>query len=433
MVLLGARSTAYSGDDGRYRAVHVIITLNERRMQPSTAASTTTRTTPVRARIESVDVVRGVIMILMALDHTRDYFGNAAANPTDLATATAALFFTRWLTHFCAPVFFFLTGTGAYLARRRRSTRELSVFLLTRGLWLVFLELTIMRLFWQFNVDYQVTILTVLWAIGWSMVVLAALVHLPPRVCVAIGAAMIVLHNLADTVRPASFGALAPLWTALHSPGVLFASPGHIVIAAYVLIPWVGVTALGYGIGPIFAMTPERRRALLLRAGLTTTAAFVLLRLSNLYGDPSKWAVQRTPLFTLLSVIDVTKYPPSLLFLLMTLGPALLLLRAVDGGTPRFLRPAAIYGKVPMFYYVVHVLVIHLLAVAASYLRYGVTHWMFESARPDQYPVTQPPGWPATLPVVYAIWITVVVLLYPACRWFAALKARRNDAWLSYL
>jgi uncharacterized membrane protein len=387
-----------------------------------------------RSRIESVDVLRGAIMILMALDHTRDYFGVAGVNPTDPATTTVALFFTRWITHFCAPVFFLLTGTGAFLALRRRSIPELSRFLLTRGLWLIFVEIVLLRcLGWQFNVDYRVTMLTVLWALGWAMIVLAALVHLSPRVVAALGAVMIVTHNLLDHVQASSFGSLAPLWSMLHAPGVVYSDGRHLVFAAYALIPWIGVTAVGYGLGQIYRWDAERRRTALLRLGTAFTVAFLMLRAVNLYGDPLPWSSQRSPLFTILSFLNTNKYPPSLLYLLMTLGPALLVLRAVDGGVPRLLRPALVIGKVPMFYYVLHVPLIHIIAVIACLVRYGDSHWMFESPTIGQFPITQPPGWPAPLPVVYLIWAGVVVSLYPLCRWFAGVKARRTDWWLSYL
>ena len=386
-----------------------------------------------RARIESVDLLRGVIMILMALDHTRDYFG-APVNPTDVATTTVALFFTRWVTHFCAPVFFLLTGTGAFLALRRRSIPGLSRFLHTRGLWLIFLELFVVRcLGWQFNFDYHLTVLTVLWALGWAMIVLSALVWLPASVVGIIGAAIIVLHNLFDSVQAASLGPFAPLWTALHAPGVLWTDGNHTLFAAYVLIPWVGVTAVGYSLGQVYRWEPERRRRLLGRMGVALIVAFIALRAANIYGDPSNWAHQRSGIFTTLSFINTTKYPPSLLYLLMTLGPALLFLRAVDDRLPRVLRPALVFGKVPMSYYVLHIVLIHLAAVAACLARYGSVHWMFESPSLDRYPITQPPGWPAPLPVVWLVWVSVVVLLYPVCRWFAGVKRRRTDWWLSYL
>ena len=386
-----------------------------------------------RVRVESVDVVRGIIMILMALDHTRDFFGSLAVSPTNLATTTVPLFFTRWITHICAPVFFLLTGTGAYLASRRRSRRELSRYLFTRGLWLIFLEFVVVRFALQFNFDYRLTVLTVMWALGWCMIVLSALVFLPTRVVAAIGIVTIAAHNLLDGINAAALGAIAPLWLVLHQPGVIFSSPQHIVFAAYPLIPWIGVAAAGYGLGAIYHWDAPRRRVFLFRLGLGLTAAFLLLRFANIYGDPVPWKAQASPVFTVLAFLNLNKYPPSLLFLLMTLGPALLLLRAFDGRIPDGLRPARIIGSVPLFYYVLHLALIHLVAVVACYARYGDAHWMFESPTLDRYPITQPPGWPSGLPVVYLIWAAVVLALYPLCRWFAAVKQRRTDAWLSYL
>jgi uncharacterized membrane protein len=402
-------------------------------LSPVTPESSFTAATPARLRIESVDVVRGIIMILMALDHVRDFFGSLAVSPTNLATTTPELFLTRWITHICAPVFFLLTGTGAYLALRRRSRSEPSRFLLTRGLWLIFLELVVVRFVMQFNIDYRLTVLTVIWALGWAMIVLAALVHLPTRAVVAFGVVLIAAHNLLDPIAAADLGQLAPLWSVLHTPGVILPGPDHVVFVAYPLIPWIGVTAVGYGLGAIYTWDVDRRKALLLRLGLGLVAAFVLLRAINVYGDPVSWSSQRSPVFTALSFLNANKYPPSLLFLLMTLGPAMLLLRAVDSGTPRVLRPALIIGKVPLFYFLTHLALIHLLAVVVCYIRYGEAHWMFESPTLGQYPITQPPGWPSGLPVVYMIWIGVVVALYPLCRWFAGVKQRRTDAWLSYL
>lgn len=387
----------------------------------------------LRQRVDSVDLLRGVIMVLMALDHTRDFFGSAAVNPTNLAATTAPLFFTRWITHFCAPTFFLLTGTGAYLARRHRSTPQLSRFLVTRGLWLIFLEFTVMRFFWQGNIDYHLTVLTVLWALGWSMIVLGGLVFLPTPAVAGFGALLVLLHNLTDGITPQSLHALAPLWTVLHVPGVLWANDAHMLFDAYPLIPWVGVTALGYALGQVITFEPARRKTFLLKAGAALTAAFVLLRALNVYGDPLPWKAQHSTLFTVLSFINTNKYPPSLLFLLMTLGPGLLFLYATDGRTPKLLAPALTIGRVPMFYYVFHVVVLHTLAIAASLVRFGQAHWMFESPTLDKYPITQQPGWPLPLPWVYLAWITVVLIMYPLCRRYAVFKARRTDWWLSYL
>jgi len=382
-----------------------------------------------RVRIESIDVVRGAIMIIMALDHTRDFFGNSGLNPTDPATTTIPLFFTRWVTHFCAPVFFLLTGTGAYLSLRKKSRRGLSRFLFTRGLWLIFLEIVVTRcLGWQFNFDYHVLFLIVLWALGWAMIVLSGLVYLPAWAVATFGVVMIAVHNLSDSVQSDN-----PLWTILHSPNFLLNHPQHSVFVGYPLIPWIGVTAAGYGLGQIYRWPSERRRAFLLPMALGLSAGFIVLRAINIYGDPQRWSTQKSAAFTLLSFLNTTKYPPSLLFLLMTLGPALLFLWAVDAGTPRWLRPALTIGKVPMFYYLLHVPLIHVLAIAVCYARYGQVHWMFESPTLAQFPITDPPGWGYSLPIVYLAWGVVVLTLYPLCRWFAGLKQRRSDRWLSYL
>ncbi len=381
-----------------------------------------------RVRIESIDVLRGVIMIIMALDHVRDFFGSSGLNPTDPATTTIPLFFTRWITHFCAPVFFLLTGTGAYLSLRKKSKRELSWFLFTRGLWLIFLELVVVRcLGWQFNFDYHVLLLVVLWALGWAMITLSVLVYLPAWAVATFGVVMIAAHNLLDSVDSNN-----PMWTVLHSPNFLWSSPGHTVFVTYVLIPWVGVTAAGYGLGQIYSWPSARRKAFLLPLGIGLSAAFVILRAINIYGDPQPWATQRSAAFTVLSFLNTSKYPPSLLYLLMTLGPAIVFLWAVDAGTPRWLRPALTVGKVPMFYYLLHVPLIHLIAVAVCYARYGQVHWMFESPELRDFPITPPPGWGYSLPVIYLVWFCVVLALYQPCRWFAGVRQRRSDAWLSY-
>ena len=386
-----------------------------------------------RRRVESIDAVRGIAMVLMALDHTRDYLGSLAVDPTNLAATTVALFFTRWVTHVCAPVFFLLTGAGAALTLGRRTPGELSRLLFTRGLWLIVFELTVMRCFaYQFNVDFRVTMLLVLWALGWSMIVLAALVRLPALVVAAIGIGIIVFHNLLDPLQPASFGALAPLWSVLHQPGFVISSPRFTVFAAYPLVPWIGVTAAGYGLGYLYR-EGRMSRAMLLRLGVGMAAAFVVLRWINVYGDPAPWSAQKSPIWTMLSFLNTTKYPPSLLFLLMTLSVAALLLWLLHDRIPRVLRPVVLYGRVPLFYFVLHFVLIHLLAVVVCYARYGEAHWLFESPSLDRYPFTQPPGWGLPLPINYLAWIAVVAALYPACRWYQAYKSHRSAWWLSYL
>lgn len=385
-------------------------------------------------RISSVDVARGLVMIVMTLDHVRDYFGDVLANPTDPKTTTVALFFTRWITHFCAPTFFLLTGVSAYLSSQRRGGGSMASFLVTRGLWLIVLEVIVMRcLAYQFNFDFKVTLLFILWALGWSMIVLAGLSRWKPTVALVFGIVMILTHNAFDGIPAQALGWAAPLWTVLHAPGLLLAGPDHFVLAAYSLVPWIGVTALGYGLAPIFTGDAERRRTILARAGVAMIVAFLVLRALNVYGDPSRWSVQHSPVFTALSFLNTTKYPPSLLFLLMTLGPLFLFLRAIDGGAPRAFDRVAILGRVPLFYFVLHIALIHVLAVIVCYARYGDIHWMFESPTLADFPFTQPPGWPLSLPYVYLIWWIVVLMLWPLCRWFAEVKRRRRDWWLGYL
>ncbi len=299
----------------------------------------------------------------------------------------------------------------------------------TRGLWLIFLEVVVVRcLGWQFNFDYHLILLNVLWALGWAMITLSVLVYLPASVVATFGIVMIATHDLFDSVQSTN-----PIWTILHAaPGFLLDRPGRIIFVAYALIPWAGVTAAGYGLGQIYSWPSERRRALLLSLSIGLVAAFFILRGINLYGDPLRWSTQRSAALTALSFLNTTKYPPSLLFLLMTLGPALLFLWAVDPGMPQWLRPALFVGKVPMFYYLLHIPLIHMLAIALCYARYGQVHWMFESPSPGQFPITPPPGWGYSLPIVYLVWAVVVTTLYPLCRWFADLKRRRSNAWLSY-
>jgi uncharacterized membrane protein len=368
-------------------------------------------------------------MILMALDHVRDFFGVPGIGPTDVTHASAALFFTRWITNLCAPGFFLLMGTGASLSLRKRSRIELARFLITRGIWLISVEVVLMRcLGLQFNFDYRVTMLTVLWALGWAMIALAALLALPTKWIGVLGVVMIATHNLLDRVQSTN-----PLWRLIHQPGVVLAANGHIFFAAYPIVPWVGVTAAGFALGSIYSWPVARRKTWLTRVGGALIASFIVLRAINLYGDPQPWSTQPSFGRTVLCFLNVTKYPPSLQFLLITLGPILLLLRLFEKAPSRVLNPVIIFGRVPMFYYLAHIPLIHLLAVALCYLRYGTVHWVFESPSLADFPFTAPPGWGLTLSETYLMWVVVVVLLYPACRWFAAVKQRRRDAWLSYL
>ncbi|MDQ3686374.1 MAG: heparan-alpha-glucosaminide N-acetyltransferase domain-containing protein [Acidobacteriota bacterium] len=395
--------------------------------------------TMARPRLDSIDLLRGLVMVLMALDHVRDFFHADAwaFDPTDLSKTNAALFLTRWVTHFCAPTFVFLAGTGAFLSFSRGKTkREVSWFLLTRGVWLIVLEMTLVRFGWFFNFDYTFMFAQVIWAIGWSLVVLAGLVFLPVRMVAIFGVMMILTHNLFDRVGTEDFGALGWLWTILHVSGILQPSGGVYMLIAYPLIPWIGVVAAGYGFGALLLKHPERRarRKLLLKIGVALTLAFVVLRFVNIYGDPVPWTPQSSAIFTFFSFINCMKYPPSLLFLLMTLGPAMVAIALFDReGRPGLLvRFFIIFGRVPLFYYLLHLLLIHGLAILFSYAQYGRAPWLFQNWPPPGAALPFPEGYGYGLPIVYLVWLLVVLLLFLPCYWFANLKRRRHDTWLSY-
>jgi uncharacterized membrane protein len=369
-------------------------------------------------------------MVIMALDHVRDHFTDVRFYPLDLSQTTVPLALTRWITHFCAPTFVFLAGTGAFLSRSRGKTqRELSAFLFTRGLWLVLLEMTVVRLGWMYNVDYTFSFGQVIWAIGWSMVVLSVLVFLPVRLTALFGVAMIALHNAFDSIRPAQLGVFGWLWQILHAGGAIDYAPGYRFEAAYPLIPWIGVMAAGYAFGEILRFEPAKRRRVLLQLGLALSAGFVILRALNAYGDPHPWIPQKNLAFTFLSFLHCEKYPPSLLYLLMTLGPAIAALALAElwkGPVGRFFIT---FGRVPLFYYILHLFLIHGSALCTAYLMGYDVRFMMSNTPPWEWPGM----WGFGLPVVYAVWIAAVVLLYFPCRWFADLKRRRKETWLSYL
>jgi uncharacterized membrane protein len=392
---------------------------------------------PRADRLDSVDLLRGIVMALMALDHTRDFFHFGAVHgidPLDLKTTTVALFFTRWITHFCAPVFIFLAGTGAFLSGTRgKSKRELSWFLVTRGGWLILLELTFIHWAgWDFAINLHSHGGLVIWAIGWSMIALAALIHLPLWATTAIGVVMIVGHNATDSVKPESWGAFAWLWRVLHAGGPIEFAPTYVLYIAYPLIPWIGVMAAGYGFGKILQRERAERQSLIIKLGLALTVAFVLVRFLNAYGDKKHWASQQNPVFTVLSFLDCVKYPPSLCYLLMTLGPALIVLALLDRKIPAPLKPLIVFGRVPMFYYLLHLPLIHGLALLMETLRFGSAPWLF--GNPFNPAHTKPLAEAGIgLAGTYLAWLIALAILYPLCRWFSDLKRRRRDAWLSYL
>jgi uncharacterized membrane protein len=383
----------------------------------------------------------------MMLDHTRDFVHNAALrfDPLDLSQTNTLLFLTRWITHFCAPTFVFLAGTGAYLQLvRGKSKRELSRFLITRGLWLILLELTVVRLGAFFSFDPRfLALLQVIWAIGVSMIVLAALIHLPVRVIAAFGIAMIALHNFLDKFPVQGWrgpGTPVPsvgskLWMILHQPGLfpVASFPSPIVFVLYPLIPWIGVMSAGYAFGALYQMEKTRRRRWLVTIGASAIFLFIVVRAIDRYGDPSAWSHQKNIIFTVLSFLNTTKYPPSLLFVLMTLGPAILALAWFESKkvSPGALRSAFVtFGRVPLFFYLLQWPTAHGISVLL-HLAFGKpVRWLFQT--PIDWS-NAPTGVGFNLAVVYVCWIAGVLLLYPLCKWFAGVRQRRRDWWLSYL
>ena len=369
------------------------------------------------ARIVSIDVLRGLVMAVMALDHTRDFFGTGGFNPRDVMEPT--LFLTRWVTHFCAPTFIFLAGLSAFLYGRGRSTEELSRFLLIRGLWLILIDLTLIKFGWRFEVDFYRLSAGVIFVIGASMVALAALIWLPRWAIAGVSLIMIAGHNLFDGVRAEELGGASWAWHLLHEPGLVPLGHGVNLYVLYPLIPWIGVMAAGYLLGPVMQVEERTRQRVLFGLGAAVTLGFVVLRATNLYGDPAPWTPQQTLLSTVLSFLNCEKYPPSLLYLMMTLGPALMLLACFEHARGAFARLLATFGQVPFFYYVVHLYLIHALAVATTFAMTGV--------------LTRTPTIGLGLPGIYFVWLLVLVLLYPICRWFAELKERGSGWWWSYL
>lgn len=368
-----------------------------------------------KGRIASIDVLRGLVMALMALDHTRDFFSTAGFNPRDVTEP--ALFLTRWVTHFCAPTFILLAGLSAFLYGSGKSCGELSRFLVTRGLFLILIDFTLIKFGWRFDLDLYRLTAGVIFAIGASMVALAVLIWLPRWAMGTTALAMIAGHNLFDGIRAEQFGQGAALWNFLHQPGVVHLGDQISVYVLYPLVPWIGVMTAGYALGPVMLRQPGVRQRLLFGLGAAVTLGFVVLRAVNLYGDPAPWTVQATWLATVLSFLNCEKYPPSLLYLMMTLGPALMLLAAFEHARGRLARVLATFGQVPFFFYVVHIYLIHALAVAAGVATAGT--------------LASNPGIGLSLAGIYFIWLLVLVLLYPVCRWFAELKQR--GGWWSYL
>jgi uncharacterized membrane protein len=381
-------------------------------------------------RSAAIDLVRGLVMVLMALDHTRDFFSAVAYDPLDLSRTTPALFLTRWVTHFCAPVFVFLAGTGAFLYGAAGRTRgQLALFLLTRGLWLVLLEFTLVHLGWSFNLDYGLLIAQVIWAIGWSMVALAGAAFLPPWAVALLGAALVAGHNALDAAPQSAAAWLVP---GQVRPGFLLGAPGArpAVLQAYPVLPWFGIMALGYGFGTVW-QDGARRRRVTAWLGAAAVALFVALRWSGLYGDPQPWRAQATAPDAALAFLNCSKYPPSLQYALMTLGPALLALAAADRPPGVAGRVLVTYGRVPLFFYLLHVPLIHLAALGAAYARYGGAAFLL--THPIAGRAGFPPDYGYSLPVVYLATAAVLAALYPLCLWYGRLKREHPSIWFSLL
>jgi len=391
---------------------------------------------PYSYRIASIDILRGIIMIIMALDHTRDFFHQTAitADPLDLASTTPWLYFTRWVTHYCAPLFVFLSGISAYLAAQRRTPRQASLFLIKRGLWLVLAEITLVTLGLTFNPFYNFIILQVIWAIGWSMVILGLLSRMGFKVVLITGLVLFFGHNLSNYASLPATGTTGILWSVLlTSPGIVAPlDASHFVGIFYAILPWTGVMLLGYCTGYLYtqAYPAEKRKHVLLSAGFFLVALFVSLRIINIYGNPLPWKPQQDFLSTLLAFLNTSKYPPSLQYLCMTIGPGLITLPLLENTKAGWTRIAGVYGSVPFFYYLLHFYLLHSLLVIVFFLS---GHTATQIADPASIFFFRPAQFGYGLPFVYTVWIGVVILLYFPCRWFRQYKKQHTHWWLSYI
>lgn len=389
-------------------------------------------------RIYSIDIVRGLIMVIMALDHVRNFFHDDALlhNPLDLQTTTPFLFFTRWITHFCAPVFVFLAGISAYLAGLNRSKKSLSYFLMKRGVWLILVEIFIITLGTTFNPFYNVIVLQVIWAIGISMFLLGFLIWLriPYLALFVTGILIVAGHNLLDNAESIRHHEVGFAWDLIHAGHLKMYEifKGHSILISYAFLPWTGIMILGFCIGKLYdpQYNAAKRKRALFTTGFALVALFVLLRLINSYGDPMKWIPQKSSLYTFLSFMNVTKYPPSLMYTSITIGPALILLALIENTRNRFSLSIRVFGQVPFFYYVLHFYFIHFLTtIAFFFCGYGADDIVTTGSR---Y-FFRPPQFGFPLWAVYIIWIGLILSLYPLCRWYKNYKASHFQWWLSYL
>jgi uncharacterized membrane protein len=384
-------------------------------------------------RITSVDLLRGIIMIIMALDHTRDFFHADAqtGNPLDLSTTTPILFFTRWVTHFCAPVFVFLSGTSAFLQSARKSKKELSIFLITRGLWLILAEVTIVNLLLTFDINFSFIALEVIWAIGISMVILGLMTWLPFEIILAVGSLIVLGHNTLDFYEKDQTTPFSANIYLIHRQG-FHPLWGRQLLILYPFLPWTGLMMLGYCLGKVLRNNDAawRKRSLII-AGTSAIALFIILRFINVYGDPAPWSPQPNGFYTFLSFINSSKYPPSLFFMCMTIGPALLLMAWWDEIQNGFTKIVSVYGRVPFFYFLTHLFVIHLFSAVTYFIR---GHSFSEGVNPTAFIKFIQPGEGVQLRYVYLVWLAIVIALYPLCKWYDGYKTNHKEKkWLSYL
>ena len=393
-------------------------------------------TTFPKSRIESIDILRGVVMVIMALDHVRDYFhfGSFYFDPTNLETTTSFLFFTRFITNFCAPVFVFLSGTSAFLYGTNKSKTQLFKFLFTRGIWLIFLEIVVNTFIWTFDVTYSLQLFQVIFAIGFSMICLSLLIYLPKKVILMIGIILVAGHNALDSIVMQGQSFQSIIWYFLHQEKVLGNGSDYMVFLHYPLIPWIGLMALGYLFGTFYQKDFDKtiRKKWLLRIGVGSIVFFFIFRGLNIYGDLAPWTVQDTTAKTILSFFKITKYPPSLLFLCITLGPAMLFLYVYENTKNKVTDFFLVFGRVPLFYYFLHMIVIHVFAIIGLLIFGGNWQDMIITGKGFMSETLKTYGYP--LFVVYLVWIGIVLALYPFCKKYMHYKAKNKEKWwLSYL
>lgn len=404
-----------------------------------TTAAQTLGTTPdvltEKPRISSIDMARGIVMVIMALDHVRDFFhvGGLTSDPTNMETTTPAIFFTRWITHFCAPTFVLLAGTSIFISAKRKTKKDLSFFLLSRGLWLILLEVVVVRFGLFFNFYYDIIVFQVIWAIGASMICMAALIHISDRAILILGLVLLAGHNILDAAPLSPEHPLFAVWGFLRQSAFINTASGPIVWVPYPLLPWLAIMLLGYSLGKLYTdYSSEQRQKLLIRIGALAVILFVILRWINVYGDPALWSTQKNGMYTFMSFLNTTKYPVSFLYTLMTLGPVLVILGLLEKIKVKFLTPFVVFGRVPLFYYLLHFYLLHIVSLFLFMQKTGKSFSEIDFHFSQSFGgITAEGGY--SLFWVYVAWILIVLALYPLCKWYNNYKSAHNKWWLSYL